>query len=103
MSRASAPSLGKAKVLPSCLMTSLRTTSAPSRGGGPSWPVKKRTGLVSDWYILSQQIGHFFHLAFLSGNGLESSSECMNRIKQGRQNMWPHFAIRGATGWDKHI
>lgn len=61
------------------------------------------TGLVSEMYTESQHIGHFFHLAFFSGIGLESLVECIYRIRQGKQKICPHLAIRGATGVDRQI
>ena len=48
-------------------------------------------------------MGHFFQRAFFSVDGLEPSSECIYRIRQGRQKMWPHLAILGATGVPKQI
>ena len=53
--------------------------------------------------MLSQQIGHFFHLALFSGGGLLASSECMYRIKHEVQKMCPHLAILGAVGSLRHI
>jgi hypothetical protein len=54
--------------------------------------------------MLSSQIGHFFHLEAFPDFAVSSLElDCMNRIKQGQQKIWPHFAMRGATGSDRQI
>src|SRR5437016_2251507 len=68
-----------------------------------SWPTNQRTGLVSEMYMRSSQIGHFFHLARFSVATSDSSVECMYRIRQGRQKMCPHLAMRGATGVERQM
>jgi hypothetical protein len=49
-------------------------------------------------------MGQLFHLGPLGAfNPSSLELEFINRIRQGRQKMCPHLAIRGATGSERHI